>query len=95
MVLLELFLRLPPKRRPKILVAHVNHELRDQSVQEEQFIRSFCDQHHLDLEVTHWAKAKHPASGIEEAARSFRYHFFCDVTAAKTCSNISDSPSSQ
>ncbi|BAP84981.1 tRNA(Ile)-lysidine synthetase [Paucilactobacillus hokkaidonensis JCM 18461] len=83
MVLLELFLRLPPKRRPKILVAHVNHELRDQSVQEEQFIRSFCDQHHLDLEVTHWAKAKHPASGIEEAARSFRYHFFATLLQQK------------
>lgn len=83
MVLLELFLRLPAKQRPKIVVAHVNHELRSQSDQEEQFIRSFCARHQLELVVKHWPQAQHPDHGIEAAARTFRYRFFAAVLQQK------------
>lgn len=86
MVLLELFLKLPVKQRPRLVVAHVNHELRTQSDKEEQFIRSFCEQHRLDLRVKHWPQKDHPSHGIEAAARSFRYHFFATVLQAEHAS---------
>lgn len=74
MVLLELLQRLPD--HPRLVVAHVNHELRQQSAEEEQYLRDYCQQRQLELHVIHWKKADHPASGVEAAGRQVRYHFF-------------------
>ena len=82
MVLLHLLMQLPTEYRPRLVVAHVNHELRTQSNQEEQFIRRFCRRHGLRLRVAHWPRAQHPATGVEAAARQFRYHFFAATMAA-------------
>ena len=79
MVLLSLLQRLPETLRPQIIVAHVNHQLRKQSKEEEQFIRHYCSEHHLQLVVHQWPVAEHPTTGIEEAARKMRYHFFARV----------------
>ena len=76
MALLSLLINLPISQRPEIIVAHVNHELRLQSQEEEQFLKAFCQVHHLTLEVKHWPLDDHPASGIEAAARQYRYDFF-------------------
>lgn len=76
MTLLDLLQRLPKEQRPRLLVAHVNHELRDQSKLEEQFIRDFCQKRGLRLAVAHWPRRQHPATGVEEAGRQFRYAFF-------------------
>jgi tRNA(Ile)-lysidine synthase len=76
MTLLDLLQSLPKEQRPRLLVAHVNHELRDQSKLEEQFIRNYCQKRGLRLAVAHWPRRQHPATGIEEAGRQFRYAFF-------------------
>ncbi|MGM9891520.1 tRNA lysidine(34) synthetase TilS [Limosilactobacillus sp.] len=82
MTLLDLLLHLPSTMRPQIVVAHVNHLLRAQSVEEESFIRDYCQQHNLELRVTRWPQDQHPATGVEAAARQFRYHFFAATMAA-------------
>ena len=79
MVLLDLLQNLPKLRRPRLIVAHVNHHLRTQSTAEEAFLRTYCRQRSLPLEVAQWAVAEHPAKGIEAAARRFRYAFFATV----------------
>lgn len=79
MALLDLLLNLPSELRPRIVVAHVNHELRAQSIEEERFIRQYCRQHGLLLKVAHWPKKAHPATGTEEAGRRFRYAFFAQT----------------
>lgn len=79
MVLLDLLQNLPKLRRPRLIVAHVNHHLRTQSTAEEAFLRTYCRQRNLPLEVAQWAVAEHPAKGIEAAARRFRYSFFATV----------------
>lgn len=80
MVLLELLRTLPLKIRPaKIIVAHVNHELRPQSKIEEEFIKRYCQNHQLQLVIGHWPKKDHPKHGTEEAAREFRYTFFAQI----------------
>lgn len=76
MALLDLLQRLPAGRRPRLLVAHVNHELRDQSTVEEAYLTDYCRQAGLSLRVAHWPKEDHPEHGVEEAARHFRYAFF-------------------
>lgn len=76
MALLDLLQNLPADLRPRLLVAHVNHELRAQSTVEEAYLREYCHQHDLPLVVAHWSVADHPAHGVENAARRFRYAFF-------------------
>lgn len=76
MALLDLLQHLPPSQRPLLLVAHVNHELRAQSAEEEEYLRDYCQRRGLPLAVAHWPKGEHPQQGIEEAARHFRYAFF-------------------
>ncbi|WP_429970538.1 tRNA lysidine(34) synthetase TilS [Fructilactobacillus sp. Tb1] len=77
MVLLNLMQHLT-NNHPRIIVAHVNHQLRQQSELEEQFLRDYCARHDLELVVKRW---HHPelASGMEEQARKFRYAFFQEV----------------
>lgn len=76
MALLDLLQRLPDGRRPRLLVAHVNHELRDQSTVEEAYLTNYCRKAGLSWRVAHWTKEDHPEHGVEEAARHFRYAFF-------------------
>lgn len=79
MVLLTLLQQLPAAHRPKLIVAHVDHQLRQQSRTERQFITAYCEQHGIPLKVATWPIADHPATGIEAAARDFRYTFFEQV----------------
>lgn len=76
MVLLDLLQQLPDG--PQIVVAHVNHQLREQSQVEEEFLTHYCQQRQLPLVIATWNKNEHPVTGVEEAARQFRYHFFED-----------------
>ena len=50
----------------QLVVAHVNHHLRAQSQQEEQFLRQQCQQMGVQLYVDQWKN--HPQHGIENAA---------------------------
>ncbi len=76
MVLLQLILRLPAAQRPAITVVHVNHQLRQQSQTEAAFLRRWCADRQLPLEVAVWPSDAHPTHGVEAAARAFRYQFF-------------------
>lgn len=79
MTLLHLFLNLPIQQRPSVVVAHVNHRLRKQSDVEEVFLKDYCKQFNVPLVVAHWLPKDHPDTGIEAAARRFRYDFFEQV----------------
>lgn len=61
----------------RLLVAHVNHHLRVQSRVEEHYLRDYCRQHAIRLEVDQWTD--HPGHGIEAAARAERYRFFAQL----------------
>lgn len=61
----------------RLVVAHINHHLRQQSQEEEAFLKDYCQQRGLRLYVDQWEQ--HPAQGIEAAARQERYRFFKQV----------------
>lgn len=65
-----------PENRPNIVVAYVDHQLRQASQQETCFIQRYCQQNNLALAQATWPKQQHPVNGIEAAARKFRYAFF-------------------
>lgn len=63
-----------------IIVAHVNHGVREQSKDEEKFISEYCKSHHLKLYVSHVLPNQFP-NNFQEEARKFRKHFFEEVLA--------------
>lgn len=78
-VLLHLMQSIASHKRPKLIVAHINHELRPESVKEEKFVRTLSKQYDVSFYSYTWEKSKHPKSGIEEAARTVRYRFLKEL----------------
>jgi len=73
----------------EIIVAHVNHMIREEAVLEEEFVKEFCQK----IKVPFFAKridvvkfANNNKIGTEEAGRNIRYEFF-DEVMEKTNSN--------
>lgn len=79
MVLFNLMQHIPQTERPQVTIAHVNHQLRPESAQEEQFVQELAEQAGIPFYVYHWPQAEQPETGIEEAARIMRYDFFKDI----------------
>lgn len=76
MVLLSILLSLPKKERPRITVAHINHQLRRESDAEEVFVRVFCAEHGVGFTGVKWHDGPNLTHSVEALAREFRYNFF-------------------
>lgn len=63
----------------KGIVAHVNHQLRQESHEEEQFLKEWCKRHGFPFYVKRWEVPDSFSNGMEEAARKFRYQFFAEM----------------
>lgn len=73
----------------EIVVAHVNHMIRDEANSEEEFVKEFCKKINVEcytkrIDVKNYANNK--KVGTEEAGRTLRYEFFEEVMK-KTNSN--------
>ncbi|WP_294977125.1 tRNA lysidine(34) synthetase TilS, partial [uncultured Leuconostoc sp.] len=64
----------------KLVVAHVNYHLREESDADEKFVRQLADNYQAIFEQTEWLNV--PDTAVEKQARDFRYHFF-DQLASK------------
>ncbi len=78
-VLLDLMTKIPLNQRPQISIAHLNHQLRDESVIEEKFVKELAEKHGYETYSLRWKKEEQPDTGIESAAREERYNFFKEV----------------
>ncbi|EOS7855137.1 tRNA lysidine(34) synthetase TilS [Enterococcus hirae] len=74
MVLLDLMMEAQKKWGFFLAVTHINHQLREESVHEVAYLKKYCQQHQLPLQVEVWEKPT--KKGIETAAREFRYQVF-------------------
>ena len=83
MAMLHFLLSVKDKYSLKIIVAHVNHGLRgDEAKRDENFVRDFCAQRGIPLEVLQAdvnALAKISGESTEECGRRIRYEFFSKV----------------
>lgn len=77
MVLLSLMEIVATKAKITLAVIHVNHQLRAESVKEEAFLREYCAKAGIPFYSRRWQDA--PDTGMEAAARAFRYQFFREV----------------
>lgn len=62
--------------------AHYHHGIRDASHEEEAFVRTWCEDHHIPLYVGHGDvphEAAQSGQGVEETARKLRYQFLHDT----------------
>lgn len=76
MALLDLMRKLGPQ---KLVVAHLDHQLRSDSYLESVILKKYCQKHNLPFFETKWEKKGQPTTGIEAAARKVRYKFLKEV----------------
>lgn len=72
-----------------ILVCHINHMIRKEAIEDEEFVKEFCKNNNIDcyikrIDVENVAKRE--KSGTEEIGRRERYKFFKEILE-KTNSN--------
>lgn len=75
MVLLDILVKLSYD----VVVAHINHGKRKQSLDEEAFIIDYCNQHNLNFRIKRLHEVDFVKGNFQELARGYRYHFFKEV----------------
>ncbi len=74
MALTNILLDLSKKIDIKIICAHVNHNVREQSKIEEEFLKKYCSEKNIILE--HMTIEKYGDDNFHNEARTIRYNFF-------------------
>ncbi|MHC5218383.1 tRNA lysidine(34) synthetase TilS [Enterococcus sp. LJL128] len=87
MVLLHLMLAAAEKSGCVIGVAHVNHQLRPESFDEEEWLNRFCEEKKIPFYSKRWGIKTH-VQGMEAEARAFRYNFFEEVMESDKYSTL-------
>lgn len=77
-VLLELMQRAAEKDHLKLAVAHVNHQLREESKEEAAFLKNYCQKKGIPYYYKEWT-ASDKFTNTEAKARKFRYDFFTEI----------------
>lgn len=77
MALFYMLLELKEKYKLNIVCAHVNHNKRKQSIEEQAFLEDFCKKQKVIFETM--IIEKYGDDNFHNEARNIRYHFFEDV----------------
>lgn len=75
----------------EIIVAHVNHMIREEAEADENFVKEFCEKRNIEF-ISKKIDIKNIANtekiGLEEAGRKERYKFFNEILAKKMFNKI-------
>ena len=77
MCLLDILLKI--KKKPNIICAHINHNIREESKEELQFIKDYCQKKQLTLETTTFEKKSANEDYNELELREKRYQYFGEL----------------
>lgn len=72
-----------------IVVAHINHMIREEAIEDENYVKNYCTKNHIECFIKRidvLKMANDNKMGTEEAGRNVRYQFFEEVMK-KTNSN--------
>ena len=89
MAMLNCLIKLKDRILFDVVVAHINHGLRENATIDEKYVEEYCQNKNLPFFVLHADIKKEALSekrGIEETGRKIRYTFFNDIMK-KTNSN--------
>ena len=79
MALLDMLKNLQAKKNFQLMAAHFNHQLREDSEEESELLKKYCDEKNVPLFIAKWPKEEQPQVGIEAAARHARYAFLTQI----------------
>ena len=65
------------KKTNKIIVCHINHNIRKQSIIEENYLKEYCQKHNLIFETMTIKEYKE--NNFENEARKIRYNFYEEI----------------
>ena len=71
-----------PEPMATLVVAHVNHMIRDEADSDEAFVRDYCEKNNIEFyskSIDVKKLANNSKIGVEEAGRIARYDFFDEV----------------
>ena len=74
MALFDMLLKLRDKYNLQLICAHVNHNVRKQSIEEAEFIKKYCEEKDVMFEMM--VIEKYGDDNFHNEARNIRYHFF-------------------
>ncbi|MBP5678504.1 MAG: tRNA lysidine(34) synthetase TilS [Bacilli bacterium] len=77
MALVDLLLHVREKYQLSLIICHVNHNIRKESVQEAQFLKEFCELHNLIFETM--TIEEYGDDNFHNEARNIRYQFFDSI----------------
>ena len=77
MALLDMLLGIRKRYNLSLIVAHVNHNVRRESVIEQQFLKNYCEQNNLVFETM--TIDEYGDDNFHNEARNIRYHFFENI----------------
>lgn len=75
----------------KIVVAHLNHMIREEAKSETEYVENYCKRHNIEFYVKYMdilRKAEEQKIGTEEAGRNERYSFFDEVAQKVNANKI-------
>ena len=89
--MLDILLKLKDQLNIDIIVAHVNHMIREEAIDDEEFVKSYCDNNKIKcyikrIDVINYANNN--KIGLEEAGRILRYEFFEEVMNKEKANKI-------
>ena len=70
-------LNLLEKKTNKIIVCHINHNIREQSIIEEEYLKTYCQEHNLIFESMTIKEYKE--NNFENEARKIRYKYYEEI----------------
>ena len=91
MCLLDVLRKLKEKLKIEIVVAHVNHSIREEADSETLYIKEYCNKHDIEIYIKKEnviELAKIDKIGLEEEGRKVRYKFFDEVLEKANANKI-------
>lgn len=80
MALVDMLLKIRDKYRLSLIIAHVNHNVREESIEEACYVRRYCEENDIFFESM--TIEEYGDDNFENEARTIRYNFF-DVLVQK------------
>ncbi|WP_294757201.1 tRNA lysidine(34) synthetase TilS [uncultured Lactobacillus sp.] len=79
LALLDLLYQIKEQYHFRLLAAHLDHQLRPDSFEEEKVISAYCQNKSIELINEKWPQSLQPLVGVEAAARKYRYDFLVKI----------------
>lgn len=74
MALVDMLLKIREKYKLSLIIAHVNHNVREESVEEAEYVKNYCSKNNIVFETM--TIEEYGDDNFENEARTIRYNFF-------------------